>query len=142
MITVDKEGGGYMLEFNTLDDFDFRGKTVLLRADINCPLNKNTLEIEDDNRIQQIMPTLKELLHKGAKVAILAHQGRPGDWDYIPLDKHSKVISRLLGKEVRYVDDLLGKNALEAIRSISPGEVIVLKNVRELPYEQEKKTME
>jgi len=131
-----------VLEFNTLDDFDFRGKTVLLRVDINCPLHKDTLEIEDDNRIQQIMPTLKELLQKGAKVAILAHQGRPGDWDYIPLDKHAKVISRLLGRGVKYVDDLLGKTALDAIRSIPPGEVIVLKNVRDLPYEQDKKTME
>jgi phosphoglycerate kinase len=135
-------GRRLVLEFNTLDDFDFRGKTVLLRVDINCPLRKDTLEIEDDNRIQQIMPTLKELLQKGAKVAILAHQGRPGDWDYIPLDKHAKVISRLLGRGVKYVDDLLGKTALDAIRSIPPGEVIVLKNVRDLPYEQDKKTME
>jgi len=131
-----------MVDFNTLDDFDFKGKTVLLRVDINCPLKKDTLEIEDDNRIQQIMPTLKELLSKGAKVAILAHQGRPRDWDYIPLDRHAKVISKLLGKEVKYVDDLLGQVAMEAIRSLSPGEVMVLKNVRDLPYEQEKKTME
>lgn len=131
-----------MLEFNTLDDFDFRGKTVLLRVDINCPLHKDTLEIEDDNRIQQIMPTLKELLRKGAKVAILAHQGRPGDWDFIPLDRHAKVLSRLLGKEAKYVDDLLGRTALDAIRSIAPGDAIILKNVRELPYEQDKKTME
>lgn len=130
------------MEFNTLDDFDFKGKSVLLRVDINCPLHKDTLEIEDDNRIQQIMPTLRELLHKGAKVAILAHQGRPGDWDFVPLDKHSKVIAKLIGKEVKYVDDLLGKIALDAIRSISPGEAIVLKNVRDLPYEQDKKTME
>ena len=131
-----------MLEFNTLDDFEFRGRSVLLRVDINCPLRKESLEIEDDNRIQQIMQTLKELLHKGAKVAILAHQGRPGDWDFIPLDRHAKVLSRLLGKEVMYVDDLLGKTALDAIRSISPGEAILLKNVRELAYEQDKKTME
>jgi phosphoglycerate kinase len=136
------KGEDFMVEFNTLDDFDFKGKTVLLRVDINCPLNKDTLEIEDDNRIQQIMPTLKELLQKGAKVAMLAHQGRPGDWDFVPLDRHAKVISRLLGRTARYVDDILGETAFEAIRSISPGDVVVLKNVRELPYEQEKKTME
>ncbi|MEM0449278.1 MAG: phosphoglycerate kinase [Methanomassiliicoccales archaeon] len=131
-----------MTEFNTMDDFDFRGKSVLLRVDINCPLHKDTLEIEDDNRIQQILPTLKELIHKGAKVAIIAHQGRPGDWDFIPLEKHAKSLSKLLGREVRYVDDLLGHTALEAIRSMSQGDVIMLKNVRELPYEQEKKSME
>ena len=61
-----------MSEFNTLDDFDFKNKSVLFRADINCPLNKDTLEIEDGNRVQQVMPTLKELLSKGAKVAIEA----------------------------------------------------------------------
>jgi phosphoglycerate kinase len=131
-----------MAEFNTLDDFDFRGMSVLLRVDINCPLNKTTLEIEDDNRIQQIMPTIKELVHKGAKVAILAHQGRPGDWDFIPLDKHAKIIGHLLGKEVPYVDDIFGPTAVQAIRSMAAGDVIVLKNVRELPYEQDKKTME
>jgi len=131
-----------MGEFNTLDDFDFRGMSVLLRADINCPLNRVTLEIEDDNRIHQTMPTIRELVQKGAKVAILAHQGRPGDWDFIPLDRHAKVIGLMLDKEVPYVDDILGPDAMQAIRSMAPGDVIVLKNVRELPYEQENKTME
>ncbi|MGD0056771.1 MAG: phosphoglycerate kinase [Methanomassiliicoccales archaeon] len=131
-----------MKEFNTLDDFNFQDKTVLLRVDMNCPLAKDTLEIEDDNRIRQIMPTVKELLNKGAKVVILAHQGRPGDWDFSPLDRHAKVLSTVMGKEIRYVDDILGEKAVSAMRSLQPGEAIVLKNVRELPYEQEKKTME
>ena len=131
-----------MADFNTLDDFDFNSKSVLLRVDINCPLNQKTLEVEDDNRIRQVLPTLKELLSKGAKVAILAHQGRPGDWDFAPLDKHAQILTSLLGKEVRYVDDIFGEEAVTAIRSLPPGEAIVLKNVRELPYEQDKKTME
>jgi phosphoglycerate kinase len=131
-----------MKEFSTLDDFDFQDKTVLLRVDINCPLAKDTLEIEDDNRIRQIMPTVKELMNKGAKVVILAHQGRPGDWDFAPLDRHAMVLSTVMGKEIRYVDDLIGQIAVSAIRSLQPGEAIMLKNVRELPYEQEKKTME
>jgi len=131
-----------LADFNTLDDFDFNSKSVLLRVDINCPLNQKTLEVEDDNRIRQVLPTLKELLSKGAKVAILAHQGRPGDWDFVPLDKHAQILTSLLGKEVRYVDDIFGEEAVTAIRSLPPGEAIVLKNVRELPYEQDKKTME
>jgi phosphoglycerate kinase len=131
-----------MADFNTLDDFDFNNKSVLLRVDINCPLNQKTLEIEDVNRIRQILPTLKELLSKGARVAILAHQGRPGDWDFAPLDKHAQVLTSLLGKEVHYVDDIFGEEAVTAIRSLPPGEAIVLKNVRELPYEQDEKTME
>jgi phosphoglycerate kinase len=131
-----------MKEFNTLDDFSFQDKTVLLRVDINCPLAKDTLEIEDDNRIRQIMPTLKELLNKGAKVVIVAHQGRPGDWDFSSLEKHAIVLGTVMGKEVRYVDDIIGETAVSAIKTLQPGEAIMLKNVRELPYEQEKKTME
>ena len=131
-----------MKEYNTLDDFDVRHKTVLLRVDINCPLKKDTLEIEDDNRIRQIVPTVRELLSKHAKVVILAHQGRPGDWDFIPLDRHAAVLSKHLGKEVRYVDDLTGEKAINAIRELQSGEAIILKNVRELAYEQEKKSPE
>ena len=89
-----------MSEFNTLDDFDFKNKFVLFRADINCPLNKDTLEIEDANRVHQVMPTLKELLAKGAKVAILSHQGRPGDWDFAPLNCHTKMIERILAERI------------------------------------------
>lgn len=131
-----------MKEYNTLDDFDVRHKTVLLRVDINCPLKKDTLEIEDDNRIRQIVPTVRELLSKHAKVVILAHQGRPGDWDFVSLDRHAVVLSKHLGKEVRYVDDLIGEKAINAIRELQSGEAIILKNVRELSYEQEKKSQE
>ncbi len=131
-----------MKEYNTMDDFDFRGKTVLLRVDINCPLDKDTLELEDDNRIRQVIPTIKELLDKRAKVVIIAHQGRPGDWDFCSLEKHSVPLSKYLGQEVRYIDDIVGEEAVQAIKSLEPGQVILLKNVRELPYEQEKKSME
>lgn len=125
-----------------MDDFDLSGKTVILRVDINCPLNQKTLDIEDDNRIKQIMPTLRELNEKKAKVVIIAHQGRKGDWDFCSLDKHAKLLSQHLGKEVRYVDDLYGQVALEAIRSMGSGDVIVLKNVREMACEHEKRSMD
>jgi len=131
-----------MKDFNTLDDFDLNGKTVILRVDINCPLHQESLEIEDDNRIKQIMPTLRELVEKGSKVVIIAHQGRPGDWDFCSLDKHAKILSKHLGRDVKYIDDLHGDKAIEAIRKMAPRDVIVLKNVRELSCEQEKKPME
>ncbi|HSV42628.1 MAG TPA: phosphoglycerate kinase, partial [Methanomassiliicoccales archaeon] len=131
-----------MKEFNTLDDFELQGRTVILRVDINCPLRQDNLEIEDDNRIKQIMPTLKELVQKGAKVVIIAHQGRPGDWDFCALDQHASLLTKHLGKQVRYVDDLYGETALNAIRSMRPGECIVLKNVREMAFEQENRSME
>ncbi len=131
-----------MKEFNTLDDFDFKDKTVILRVDINCPLNKHDMCLEDDNRIVQALPTIRELLEKKAKVVIIAHQGRPGDWDYCPLDQHAKALSEHLGFDVPYVDDLFGEEAKLAIRSMRPGNAIVLKNVRYTECEQEKRTME
>jgi phosphoglycerate kinase len=131
-----------MKEFNTLDDFDLQDRTVLLRVDINCPLVPNTLEMADDNRIRQIMPTLRELSQKGAKVVIIAHQGRPGDWDFCSLDSHAKVIGRHLGRPVKYVDDFYGAEAKSAIRSMSPGDVILLKNVRAIAVENEKGGMD
>jgi len=131
-----------MKEFNTMDDFDFRHRTVLLRVDVNCPLSQETMEIEDDNRIRQVIPTIRELVDKDAKVVIMAHQGRPGDWDFCSLEKHSVLLSKYLSKDVKYVDDIVGETAIDAIKSLIPGEVLLLKNVRELPYEQEKKAME
>ncbi|HEY3419716.1 MAG TPA: phosphoglycerate kinase [Methanomassiliicoccales archaeon] len=131
-----------MKEFNTLDDFNFKDKTVILRVDINCPLNKQDLSLEDDNRIVQVLPTIRELLENGAKVVIIAHQGRMGDWDYCPLDQHARALSEHLGFEVPYVDDLYGEEAKKAIRSMRSGSAIVLKNVRSMECEQEKMTME
>jgi len=133
--------GDPMKQLNTMDDFDFENRTVLLRVDINCPLSKETLEIVDDNRIRQIVPTVRELMDKRAKIAILAHQGRPGDWDFCCMDKHAAVLSRYLGHEVRYIDDIVGEEAVREIKTLTPGHAILLKNVRELPYELEKKSM-
>ncbi len=131
-----------MKEFNTLDDFNFKDKTVILRVDINCPLNKEDMTLEDDNRIVQVLPTIRELLEKRAKVVIIAHQGRPGDWDYCPLDQHARALSEHLGMDVAYVDDLYGEQAKKAIRSMAAGSGIVLKNVRDMECEQEKRAME
>jgi phosphoglycerate kinase len=134
--------GIVMKQLRTLDDFQFENRTVLLRVDINCPLTKGTLEIEDDNRIRQIIPTGRELLDKGAKVGIIAHQGRPGDWDFSSLEQHAVHLSRYLGRQVRYVDDIVGAVAQEEIKALTPGNAILLKNVRDLPYEADKKSPE
>ncbi|MCK5113052.1 MAG: phosphoglycerate kinase, partial [Thermoplasmatales archaeon] len=63
-----------MKEYNTLDDFDVKNKTVLLRVDFNMPLDKNTLDILDITRIKLVLPTIKELMEKNVKIVILAHQ--------------------------------------------------------------------
>lgn len=128
--------------FRTLDDFDVRGKRVLLRVDINSPVDEKTSKLEDGSKIKSSVPTLRELLDRGAKVVILAHQGRPGDYDFISLNEHASYLSRFAGKKVRYVDDIIGSRALKAIDGLGEGECIIMKNVRELPDEQLKKTPE
>ena len=130
-----------MKDFHTLEDFNFKDKTVLLRVDINCPLNKETLEIINDARIRRIIPTVRELMGKRAKVVILAHQSRKGKWDFIPLEQHAKRLARNLNSEVKYVNDVMGDDAKKAIKDLKPGEVLLLGNVRELDSETAKLDM-
>ena len=129
-------------QFNTLEDFDFRDKTVLLRVDINCPLDKKTLKIVNDARIRRIVPTVRELVGKRARLVILAHQSRKGGWDFIPLEQHAELLSRHLCIPVKYVDDVIGKKAVEAVKELEPGQVLLLGNVRELDSETAKGDMD
>ncbi|TFG55955.1 MAG: phosphoglycerate kinase [Methanomassiliicoccus sp.] len=131
-----------MKDHLTIDDLDLEDKTVIYRVDINCPLQEVTLELANDNRIREILPTLKELLARKAKVVILAHQSRPGEWDYISLESHARRTAELLGQEVCYVDDLYGENARKAISNMKSGTVIMLRNVRDEPGEMEKRSMD
>ncbi len=131
-----------MKEYNTLDDFNFENKTVLLRVDFNMPLDKNTLNILDTTRIERALPTIKELIKKNAKTVIIAHQGRQGSWDFINLEKHAKALSGLLNKHVEFVDDIFGEKAKKAIKNLQKGEVLLLENVRKFDGETEKKSSE
>jgi phosphoglycerate kinase len=121
-----------------MDEFDFENKTVLVRVDFNSPLDPHTKEITDDSRIRRHAETIRELMEKKAKVVILAHQGRRGSPDYSTLEKHSRVLSGILGREVGYVDDLFGGKAKAAISDLKKGEALVLENVRMFPGETAK----
>ena len=125
-----------------MDDFDFSGKTVLLRADINSPLDPETMEIIDTSRIKRVVPTIKEILDKNGKVVVLAHQGRPGGWDFTGLEKHAEALSEELGMGVKYVEDIYGDKARNAIKELGDGEVLMLDNVRKFEGERDKKTAE
>ena len=131
-----------MKEFNTLDDFNFKDKTVILRVDINCPLDRNDLTIINDSRIRKIAPTVSELSSKMAKLVILAHQSRKGKWDFIPLEQHAKALSRYTRKDVSFIPDIVGEKAKQAIMSMNGGEIILLDNIRCLDCETQKKSME
>lgn len=119
------------LKILTLDNFDLAGKTVLLRVDINSPVDKLTKAIKDDTRIQASLPTIEELVKKNARTVILAHQGDPLDYqNFTPLAQHAAMLATLLGKEVRYLDDVAGPAARQAIRGLKNGDVLLLENVR------------
>jgi phosphoglycerate kinase len=132
-----------MPRFLTIDDFDFKNKVALVRVDFNSPIDPKTKKILEDVRIRAHgETTIRELVHKGAKVVVLAHQGRPGDSDFIPLKQHAKILGEILGRPVKYVDDLFGEKAKKAIKSLKGGEVLVLENVRTFADEQKKGTPE
>jgi phosphoglycerate kinase len=115
----------------TLDDFELAGKTVLLRVDINSPLDRRTKAIKDDTRIRRCLPTIHELARRGARTVILAHQGDPLDYqNFTPLAQHTGALSRLLGRPVDYLDDVAGPAARARIHDLQDGEILLLENVR------------
>ncbi len=117
----------------SLDDARLTGNRVLLRVDINSPLDPATGEFLDDTRLRAILPTLKRLAD--AKVAMLGHQSRPGRVDFTSMEGHAERISRLLGRRIRFVPDVCGEAALAAIESMQQGEMLMLDNVRGQPEE-------
>ncbi len=121
--------------FLTLDDLPPGGKTVLLRVDINSSLNPETGALLDDTRIRRHAATVELLADAGAKVAILAHQSRPGLLDCAPLKRHARRLAHLLDRPVEFIPDIHGELAQDAIRGLQPGEVVMLDNVRFDPEE-------
>jgi len=123
------------MQFLGLDNADVKGKTVLIRVDINSPIDPKTGEILDDTRIRECAPTIKELAMKGAKVVVLAHQGRAGGEDFTTLEKHAKKLSAAVGLPVTYMPDLLGPFLVSNIKMMRPSEIVLLENVRMLAEE-------
>jgi phosphoglycerate kinase len=114
----------------TMDGFDFKGKTVLLRLDINTPLDPKTGAPLDDRRFRSHKATVDELVKKKAKIVILAHQGRPGDPDFTTLELHAKKLADITGYKVKYVDSIFSSYAMNEIKKLKEGEIILLENVR------------
>lgn len=125
-----------MLRIHSIDDFDYRGKTVILRVDINSPIDPVTKKIRNTNRIDKSLPTIRELAECGAKVVLLAHQGDTLDYqNLIPLSEHASILTERLGFEVRYIDDVAGPAAVQLVREMKPGQVVLLGNLRYLSEE-------
>lgn len=121
----------------TLDEFDVQGKTVLCRVDINQPVDRAAGTLKSTARIKACVPTLKELLQKGAKLVLLAHQGSDIEYDnFYTTQPHAKVLSELLGQDVPFIEDVCGPLARQAIAQLQPGQAILLDNVRFCSEEQ------
>jgi phosphoglycerate kinase len=116
------------MKINTLNDFDLNGKTVLLRVDMNCPIDPNTKEISGIKRIEEAIETINTL--DNCKVVIASHQGRVGSNDYIGMEQHAKILEKLLGKKISYVQDVMGSLAASEIKKMKDRDIILLDNLR------------
>ena len=123
-------------EINDLDDFNLEGKTVLCRVDMNQPVNRETDSLNSTHRIEACAPTLKEISDKGAKLVVLCHQGSDIEYkNFYCTRPHAKVLTELLGKEVRWIDDVCGPYAQEQIKNLQNGEIVLMDNVRYMSEE-------
>ena len=112
----------------TLDDFDLKGKTVFLRVDMNCPIDVNTMKISGTKRIEEAIETIKALSE--SKLVIASHQGRVGTNDYTGMSNHAEVLEQMLGKKIKYVQDVIGEAAQTAIKNLQDGDILLLDNLR------------
>lgn len=120
--------------YKTLDSFNFKGKRVLVRIDINSEVNNGKITFSE--RFTAPLKTIRELIKKKAKIVLLAHQGRPNTPDFTSLEQHYKILKKYLPK-LKFVSDVIGVNAVLTIKNLKDGECLLLDNVRSLKEEME-----
>jgi phosphoglycerate kinase len=119
-----------MTSFATLDDIKVAGRRVLVRVDLNVPMKDG--KVSDATRIERIVPTLRDLADKGAKVVVLSHFDRPKgkrvpEMSLAPL---AAALGQAVGKPVRFVEDCIGDAAEKAVSAVKDGEILLLENLR------------
>ena len=120
----------------TLDDVEVGGKRVLLRVDINSPVDPDTGAIADDTRMRLSLPTIRELADRGAALVLIAHQGDTLDYHNLrSLEPHAAHLASLLDRPVGFVDDVAGPEARRRIEALEGGEILLLDNLRYLTEE-------
>jgi phosphoglycerate kinase len=118
-----------MASFRTLDQADVKGKRVLVRVDLNVPVENG--KVTDATRIERAVPTIEDIAKKGGKVILLSHFGRPKGRDpKQSLKAVADEVSRVLGRKVGFADDCIGPDAKAATDKMKAGDVIVLENTR------------
>jgi phosphoglycerate kinase len=116
-------------KFHTLDDVEVKAKRVLLRVDLNVPMENG--RITDATRLERVAPTINELSTKGAKVILLAHFGRPkGRDEKDSLKPVAAALSEVIKKPVAFADDCIGEPAAQAIAAMKDGDILCLENTR------------
>lgn len=115
----------------TVDNYDFTNKKAIIRVDFNVPLNES-FDVTDDTRIRAALPTIKKILEKGGSAILMSHLGRPkeGPEEKFSLKHVLPALSGLLGQEVKFAPDCIGEETLEIKKSLKPGEVLLLENLR------------
>jgi len=116
------------MAIGTIRELGCAGKTVLLRLDLNSPIDPSSHLILDDKRFREHIPTIRAL--SGAKTVIITHQSRPGKKDFTTLEAHAEKLEQLLGSPVTYVDGIFSKHAREVVANAKTGDVVMLENVR------------
>ena len=117
------------MKTKTLDDVDVMGKRVLLRVDLNVPMENG--RVADATRIERVLPTIREVSAKGGKSIILSHFGRPkGRDDKSSLRPVAQSLGEQLGRPVAFANDCIGKEAAKAVKAMGNGDVLVLENTR------------
>lgn len=118
-----------MSAFRTLDDADVAGKRVLVRVDLNVPMEDG--KVSDTTRIDRVLPTIREIADKGGKVILLAHFGRPkGRDDKNSLKQVVPALAHALGRPVTFVEDCIGDDVAKAVTAAKNGDVLLLENTR------------
>jgi phosphoglycerate kinase len=118
-----------MSAFNTLDHADVKGKRVLVRVDLNVPVENGV--VSDATRIERMAPAITEIADKGAKVILISHFGRPkGPSPEDSLKPVAAEVAHIIKRPVKFIDDCIGKAAERAVASMLPGDIVCLENTR------------
>lgn len=119
----------------SMDAIEFKGSRVIVRVDINAPVEDG--KVAGTSRLDAAARSIEALVDRGAGVVVLGHQGRPGRDDFTSLEQHAGLISQQIAPEVRFVPHVDDADALSAVESVEPGEVLLLENVRKADGEIE-----
>src|SRR6218665_3440674 len=116
----------------TINDVNFKGKRVLIRADFNVPLDKKTLEVTNDNCIRATIPTLKKILNDGGSCVLMSHLGRPknGAEDKYAMAQTVAAVEKLLGMKVKCAPDCINTETFQMSSELKPGETPMLETLR------------